>query len=495
MSLENPIYKKKTFCNPMSMPCCPRGVDFEWETVMKYTGEEKQDYRSVSDPSVLYYDNKWYLYPSYGMSFVSEDFVTWKHVRSTPYNMKYSPSVIPYKDKFLMTSHSNGLYMGNTPTGPFEFLGNFITADGKEYVSSDSTGAQPLDSALFLDTDGKIYMYWFEMTSPDEKGVFTAMSVGVELDFENPRRFMSEPYIINKFNGDNEWERFGADNQDTKFGWIEGQWMIKHNGRYYLIYSAPSTQHRSYCMAAYYSDEGPLTGFVCQKHNPVTEHRHGLVSGAGHGSIAHGPDNSLWAFFTVTNCAVHPFERRIGMDRVYVNEDGELYCKVTDTPQFGYGYEESAENTDAHLKPLTFMHRQCVRSSSFTQGRGTIYAFDESTLTWWQPKDDDKEPELYVDLGSEYVAEASRIMWRDVNMDYDKGILPGPYKYIIEGRTTVGEGEWSTLLDMRENDEDYNIDYRAFPPVTVREIRLRITGHSEGITPGVVSFTVFGTRA
>ena len=40
MSLENPIYKKKTFCNPMSMPSCPRGVDFTWDEIMKYTGEE-----------------------------------------------------------------------------------------------------------------------------------------------------------------------------------------------------------------------------------------------------------------------------------------------------------------------------------------------------------------------------------------------------------------------------------------------------------------------
>lgn len=495
MSLKKPIYKKKTFCNPMSMPECPRGIDATWELIMGYTGEEKQDYRSVSDPSVLYYDNKWYLYPSYGMSFVSEDFVTWKHVRSTPYNMKYSPSVIPYRGKFLMTSHSNGMYIGDTPTGPFEFMGNFITADGKEYVSSDGTNSQPLDSALFLDDDGKIYMYWFEMTTPDEKGVFVAMSVGVELDGENPRKFKTEPYIIHKFDEKNPWEHNGADNQDTKFGWIEGQWMLKHNGRYYMIYATPGTQYRSYCMAAYYSDEGPLCGFVCQKHNPVTEHRFGLVSGAGHGCIAHGPNNSLWAFYTVTNAAVHPFERRIGMDRVYVNSEGELYANVSDTPQFGFGDEEKPQNTDTGLKPLTFMHRQNVKSSSHEKGRETIYAFDYSTLTWWQPLENDPEPTLTVDVGTEYVCEAVRIMWRDVNMDYDKGIIPGAYGYVVEGREKVGEGEWRTLLDMSNNKEDYNIDYRSFPPAVCRELRLRILSCPKGIIPGVVSFTVFGNRA
>lgn len=486
MSFENPIYLKKTFCNPMSMPQCPKGEDEGW-SAMEYTGEKEQDYRSISDPSVLYYDNKWYLYPSYGMSFVSEDFVNWKHVRSTPYNMKYSPSVIPHRGKFLMSSHSNGLYIGETPTGPFEYLGDFIMPDGTE--------VKPLDSALFRDDDGRIYVYYFDMTEPDEKGFFTPMSMGVELDGDNPRCFVSEPCIINKFDENNWWEHNGADNQDSKFGWIEGQWMLKHNGRYYMIYSAPGTQFRSYCMAAYYSDEGPLSGFICQKNNPVTEHRHGLVSGAGHGSIAHGPDNSLWAFYTVTNGAVHPFERRIGMDRVYVNSEGELYSKVTDTPQFGFGFEENSQNTDTGLKPLTFMHRHHVKSSSAAESRGSIYAFDESTLTWWQPLAEDKEPTLYVDVGAEYICEASRIMWRDVNMNYGKGILPGSYKYVIEGRLRVGEGEWTTLLDMTYNSEDYNIDYRSFPPVIARELRLRITGWPKGITPGVVSFTVFGTRA
>ena len=490
MSLEDPIYLKKSYCNPLSIPECPRGDDEHYNS-MAYTEEPQLDYRSISDPSVLYYDNKWYMYPSYGMCFVSEDFATWKHVRTKPYNMKYSPSVIPHRGRFLMTSHANGLYIGDSPTGPFDFVGNFITASGEEYVSSDGTNSQPLDSALFLDDDGKIYMYWFEMTNPDEKGFFTTMSVGVELDGDDPRKFLTEPYVIHYFDANNWWEHNGSDNQDTKFGWIEGQWMLKHNGRYYMLYSTPGTQYRSYCMAAYYSDEGPLTGFVCQKHNPITEHRHGIVSGAGHGCIQHGPDNTLWAFYTITHCALHCFERRVGMDKVEVDENGELYCTVTDTPQLAY----SDGAVSAGRKPLTFLHRHHVKASSYENGRGAIYAFDESTLTWWQPQADDQEPMLYVDMMTEYVCEASRIIWHDADMDYKKGIVPGPYQYIIEGRIRCGDGEWRLILDKSKNDADFNIDYRMFPPVVCREIRLRVIGWPKGIIPSVRSFTVFGTRA
>ena len=126
MSLENPIYKKRTYCNPMSLPNCPQGDDGAWLDTMDYTNEPETDYRSISDPSVMFYDNKWYLYPSYDMAYVSEDFVTWKYNSVTPKKMGYSPSVIPHRGKFLMTSHSHGLYISDSPVGPFEFLGNFL---------------------------------------------------------------------------------------------------------------------------------------------------------------------------------------------------------------------------------------------------------------------------------------------------------------------------------------------------------------------------------
>ena len=46
------IHEKKTFINPLPLPEISQGRDFFWET---YTGDS---YRSVSDPSVMYYDNK-----------------------------------------------------------------------------------------------------------------------------------------------------------------------------------------------------------------------------------------------------------------------------------------------------------------------------------------------------------------------------------------------------------------------------------------------------
>lgn len=72
---------KHTYCNPMSLPDIPRGKDdwYPFERGM-FSHENKPDsvkcadYRSISDPTVFYCDGKWYLYPSYGMAWVTSDF-------------------------------------------------------------------------------------------------------------------------------------------------------------------------------------------------------------------------------------------------------------------------------------------------------------------------------------------------------------------------------------------------------------------------------------
>ncbi|MDD6876730.1 MAG: family 43 glycosylhydrolase [Clostridiaceae bacterium] len=475
------LYRKRTFCNPLSLPDLPRGTD----APMRDADGFPDDYRSVSDPSVLYWDGKWYLYPSYGMAYVSEDFVTWKYVPCTPPEAakgpRYSPCVIPWKGRFLMAIHSDRLFVGDTPTGPFRLLGDCIMPDGTHFC--------PVDPALFADDDGRIYLYWHGSRTHPVRGVWSSLTYGAELDADDPRKLLCEPKILNEFDPSHVWERFGEYNQDTELGWIEGQWMLKARGRYYLIYAACGTQFGAYAMGAYYSDAGPLGPFVYQKNNPVTSGKTGIVKGAGHGCIEHGPGDTLWAFYTCTVCCAHCFERRIGMDRVEIDENGELYCpRITDTPQYGPGERPSG---DTGLAPLTHSQRGKVRSSSRAPGRDAIYALDASMLTWWQPRADDAEPWLTVELEAPYELEASRLIWRDVGLSYEKGALPGAFRYKIEASDG---GDWFCVLDRSESREDFAVDYRTFPPVTARRVRLVITGAPEGIAPGVIDFSVFGRR-
>lgn len=478
---------RKTYCNPLSIPSIPRGTD-GWQ-IMDFTGEEPSDYRSISDPSVLYENGRWYLYPSYGMAYVSNDFTNWKHIRTTPYDMKYSPVVVPFRGRYLMTSHSHGLYVSDSPLGDFEYTGDFILPDGKPF--------RPVDPALFVDDDGRLYLYFFMMEKSQHKRAFISGSCGVELDGDDPRRMKDEPVILSRFDRRNVWERFGEHNQDTLCGWVEGQWMFKRNGRYYLIYASSGTEYTNYCMAAYYSDKGPLGGFVLQKNNPVTISRSKLISGAGHGCVTEGPDGTIWAFYTIAVACTHLYERLIGMDLLAINGEGELYAPhgVTDTPQYAPGVSSSPEVSNATgMLPLTERQRAMVRVSSHTEGREGFYALDGTLTTFWRPADDDETPVMTVNLQAPYLVGAARIIWRDIGLDYDGGAVPGPIRFILEGRPDNDIDKWITLVDASDNDTELHVDYREIEPVSCESVRLRICGHPEGLRPGVTDFTVFGVR-
>lgn len=473
------IYQYKTYCNPLSVPDIPRGID--GKNAMAWSGEQTRDYRSIADPSVLYFEGKWYLYPSYGILWESEDFVNWKSIPCTPYEAPgYSPAPLVHNGKVWLAVHSRPMFVADSPRGPFTEVGNLVKPDGTEFTV--------LDPALFKDDNGRIYLYWADFAiNPAGKKVLATM--GAELDPARPNRLITEPKFLFGFDTAHEWERFGAHNQDVENGWCEGQWIIKKNGRYYLIYSGNGTQFETYAQGVYYSDEGPLSGFTYQKNNPLTQRLHGLVSGAGHGCVVEGPNDTLWAFYTVRMCAAHVYERRIGMDRVYIDENGELYCKgITDTPQYAPG--EVLEG-DAGLLPLTFQLRGRVRASSMREGHESFYALEQNLNTWWQPADSDPLPQLTVRLAANYRVSASRVIWQDTGLHYDAGIVPGPIQYKIE--LLQGE-DWVTLLDCSENDTDLLIDYRTFPSQCGTEARLTVLGAPDGIRPGVISFSVFGTR-
>ena len=483
-----------TYCNPLSIPQIPRGKDgwYKFEKAM-FSHENKPDkvqgpdYRSISDPTVFYYEGKWYLYPSYGMAWVSEDFVTWEHHRTEPYCPKYSPSIVKWKDKFLLASWLNPLYVADTPTGPFRLLGEIVKPDGSTFV--------PCDPGIFADDDGRLYLYTTERWwLPDNSGR-EMLIVGYELDRDDPRKVVRGPVRILTLDAESKpWERMGKHNQNTGFGWVEGPHLLKHNGRYYMIYAAPDTRNAGYCNAVYYSDESPLDNFICQKRNPLTYCRDGLITGAGHGCVEHGPDGTLWAFYTIATPVDHEYERRIGMDMIAVDENGELYCPfgVTDTPQYAPGYIKAPliSGNSPRLYNLTAGVRPTA--SSCAPGRSAIYATDESNLSWWQPAEGDECPWIECDLDGRFSISAVRLFWRDVGLDYAKGITPAPVGFILEGEL---DGKWTTVLDRSAPAEELNVDYQIFDDTVCDRIRLRLTSWNKKMAVGVVDLAVFGALA
>ena len=479
--------KNKTYCNPLSVKDVKSGRWLD-TSLTKTNPEDFNDYRSISDPSVIYHDGKWIMYPSYSVAYVSEDFVNWEHVDIGISDLRYSPAVTEFRGKWYLAGHGmTEMYVAENPLGPFELCGHITDANGNRKVT--------LDGCFLADGD-RLYFYWCDFKDGNSDVEYLTGTVGVELDPEKPWQMLGEPVMINRFDATKKWQRMGEHNQNERMGWIEGQWMKKIGDRYYLLYSGCGTEHGTYANGIMYSDEDPLSGFKPQKnHDPFTRKTTGLMRGAGHGCIVEGPDNTLWTFYTCIFNYNHLFERRIGMDPVGIDENGELYCpEVTETPQFAPGIKANPEggNSTGWL-PLTFMQRPTA--TSHAAGRDAIYASDDSVLTWWQPSADDKNPEITFRIGQDtcYLLRSVRIIWRDIDMETLKGINPGPFRYVIEYAPTKALDKWEMLIDASENSDDLCIDYRETEQVRSYGVRMRILGAPEGITPGLVSLTAFGT--
>ncbi len=485
----------KTYCNPLPIENMPAG---RWlDTNQTHTDPRTvTDYRSVSDPSVVYHDGKWILYPSYGVAFVSEDFVHWKHVDIGVPHQRYSPAVVHFRGKWYLNGHSmSELYVADQPTGPFTLCGHMTNENG--------TVIHPADGCFLADVDDttgeeRLYFYFHASKTPEPGQDVESLTatMGVEMDPDKPWQFKSAPVYINWFDPSKEWQRFGEHHQNGRMGWIEGQWMIKKNGRYYLLYAGCGTQFAAYTNGVLYSDEGPLSGFRPQvHHDPLTEKRHGLIRGAGHGCLVEGPNDTLWTFYTNIFCYNHLYERRISMDPIGIDEHGELYCPATtEFPQFAPGeLAHPEQGNDTGWLPLTFMQRPTATSAE--PGRDSLYAADDSILTWWQPAKEDKEPTLTFrlsDSSTRYAIRSIRLLWRDIGMETLDGIQPGPFQYVVEYATDIALTDWQMLVDAHNNKADLPVDYRETKGEAAYGVRLRILGAPAGITPGVVSFTAFG---
>ena len=465
------------FCNPLPLPDYPVGrlvrdlaPGKPNEPAGLWLAERTEQYRELADPSGLWFEGKWYLYPSCDMAWVSADEGrTWQHLPLNVRDIGYAPTVVRHRGRFLLMASDSDIYAGPTPLGPF-------TSIGKLTMPPIPGLPGPTDPMLFSDDDGRLFYYW---GCTPHSGLW-----GVELDQENPTRLLGTPKELIPFRPDLfTFEHVGSSNQNPSTGWMEGSWMIKQGGRYYLTYSAGGTQYRTYTMGCYVGDS-PLGAFAPQKRNPIFRSTEGLVTGTAHGSIVRGPHDNLWVFYTVFACAAHGFERRLGFDRAEIDENGELYVpRATSTPQALPGAASSEPWLALNESEANF------GSSSAPNSAGR-FAADNSMTTWWLPADGDAQPTLTAHFNGNVVIRAARVIWRDIGLDTTSGKNPGAFRYRIEAETAPGV--WSTIIDRSQSTEDFLIDYRECAPTPALRARLVVLGHPPGIQPAVAEFTVFG---
>ncbi|MBR5538402.1 MAG: family 43 glycosylhydrolase [Clostridia bacterium] len=225
-----------------------------------------------ADPFILKDDGTYYLYVTgdnlgYRV-YSSKNLVEWTAhghclVKDDVYldpdskyeNLFWAPEVIKYEGKYYMAytaQHRVGIAVADNPLGPFK------SPEGSKYLLPYYNN---IDGNFFLDDDGKMYLYYVtqQATRVDDYVSKAGNNIwGCELDM-NTLTIKSDTVKLLQ-----QWD----ETTEAVSKLNEGPFMIKHNGKYYLTFSADKYYMTSYSVNYAVSDS-PLGEFKRDFNNPV----------------------------------------------------------------------------------------------------------------------------------------------------------------------------------------------------------------------------------
>ena len=288
----------------------------------------------------------------------------------------------------------------------------------------------------------------------------------------------------------------------TRKPFIEGPWMDKYNGKYYLQYACPGTEYNTYADGVYIGDT-PLGPFTLAKNNPYSYHPGGFMPGAGHGSTMWDRNGNLWHTATMRISMNHQFERRVGLWKSGFDADGELFCNQNygDWP---IAVEDGTTDPWSEPEWVLLNYGKPARASSFADGKEPEKAFDEDAQTWWRAAGKQGEW-LESDLEQEMDVRAVQINFADDALPIESpGEIQGSQtqpRYIEEQKHVTrwkleGSLDGNTYFmieDKSEAETDLPHDLVVREQgIRVRYLRLTIVEIPYGVEPCISGLRVFG---
>lgn len=482
----------RTYCNPLD-------IDYKYNFEQKNQGIS---YRSGADPVIIRHKDAYYLFGTIaGGYWRSTDLVKWDFIEPSrwPFRDVVAPAALSVGDTlYLLPSWDRQgalLYTTAPETGKLEFY-NRLLPDLPPVVPYN-TGAW--DPALFYDEETRRWFNYFG--SSNVYPIF-----GVELDPSNGLAHMGEPVpLIYLHPEDHGWERFGQDHTDPRDPFIEGAWMTKHEGRYYLQYAAPGTEYNVYANGTYVGDD-PLGPFEYAPYNPVSYKPGGFVTGAGHGNTFEDEYGNFWNTGTPWVAVNWNFERSIAMFPAGFDTDGQMFASTRfgDFPHYApTGRWESPDELFTGWMLLSY--RKPATASSVRDTFAVERVTDENPRTFWVAETKSPNEWLTVDLEEPHEIRAIQVNFTD----YQAGLYASDSTVYTQFRLKVSEdGEtWRTVADLTGERRDRPNAYVELPePVRARYVRyehvyvaaahlaisdLRVFGNGDGGPPATpTGFTV-----
>ncbi len=280
--------------------------------------------KNIGDPFILKAQGRYYLYatsaPDGFMVWQSKDLLSWsepeycyrKSERSFGRDCFWAPEVYFLNDQYYMyytaqckTSQEEDLQIGvavsATPEGPF------VDVYDKEPLSHFGYGV--LDGHVFCDDDNQLYLYYSRAGQNNfvdgyrEADIYVVRLNGDGITVEG------EPVLL--IQTSQEWERASKMNQF----WNEGPFVVKHDGKYHMMYSANFFASKYYGVGGAVS-ESPMGPYEKYPHNPILSFVEGKISGPGHNSVVEALDGkTLYCVYHAHTDYNKPSENR----QVYID--------------------------------------------------------------------------------------------------------------------------------------------------------------------------------
>ena len=278
-----------------------------------------------ADPAVIRCQGKYYLYPT-GVGkgydvFVSDALVRWE-AKGKCFSDARGGAWAP--DVFHHAAGDGRFYLYYTvdrPRGPQDKgrrkqIGVAV-ADGPlgPFADKGVLADDAIDAHLFRDDDGAMYLYYVDLV-----GGFKI----VAQPMADPLRRKGRPTAV--IRPTEAWE--------TAAGAVtEGPWMLKHGGRYYLMYSGSGASSPDYAIG-YATARSPTGPFAKHPGNPIAR-RGGGILGPGHHCVVAGPDGRLWMVYHQKKGDQPGWDRFLAIDPLWFDGQGVIHVKLsrgTDQP-------------------------------------------------------------------------------------------------------------------------------------------------------------------
>ena len=487
----------KTYANP---------IDVDYRYNFEQTNEGIS-YRTGADPVIVRFKGAYYLFLTLADGYWrSDDLVSWRFVTPSrwPMNSIVAPAVTSDGDRLLimpsMTDQGTILSTSDPASGKLDFfvrrmpvLPGAVKSGLEDTIKPGQIPPGPWDPALFRDDDRRWYLYW------NSSNVFPLY--GAPVTFADGRMRYDAPAapLLSLHPDVHGWERFGQDHSGglpdgTPIKpFMEGAWVNKVGGRYYLQYGAPGTEYNVYATGVYVADR-PLGPFTYAPYNPVGYKPGGFVQGAGHGSTFQDAYGNWWNTGTPWIGYNWTFERRVGMWPAAFAADGQMSVST----RFGDFPHRMPDGPVADPESLftgwmLLSYRAAATASSTQADHPAADVTDENPRTFWLAGANRAGETLTLDLGAIKTARAVQVNFAD----YKSGRFGDADDIYTDFRLEASQDgtHWETIAQTESGADRRDRPNAAFQlprPVPLRYLRY-VHGRRGSANRAIGDLSVFGS--